>query len=397
MSGALKGIKILDFTTLLPGPYATMCLSDMGADTLRIISGSRPDLGDFIPPYIPGTSISAGSAYLGRNKRCMTLNLKDNRAFEIIRRLIVENGYDVVIEQFRPGVMSKLNLEYDHLKILNPAIIYCSITGYGQTGPMKDRAGHDINYISRSGIASYSGRKKLGPSLMAMQIADVAAGAGNAVIGILAAIVYRNFTGKGQYIDISMTDGMIAFNAIFGAGYLVDGREPRPENTLLNGGSVYDYYETKDGNFISFGGLEPQFFANFCQTINRPDLIPGTVLPKNVTKVKKEVRAIIRTKTKEEWINLFRETDACVEPVMSLAEVVNDDLAKERAMIIELSAAEGRKVKQLANPIKFSESKQEYKSIGVTVGSGTHTAEILHELGYTEDEISKFRETGLFN
>jgi alpha-methylacyl-CoA racemase len=340
MPGALKGIKVLDFTTLLPGPYATMCLSDMGADVLRIISGSRPDLNDFIPPFLPGTNISAVSAYLGRNKRCMTLNLKDPRALDIVRRLIVDEGYNILIEQFRPGVMAKLNLDYDSLKALNPAVIYCSITGYGQTGPMKTRAGHDINYISRSGIASYSGKKKLGPSLMAMQIADVASGSNNAVIGVLAAVVYRNSTGKGQHIDISMTDGMIAFNALFGAGFLVDGKVPEPESNLLNGGSLYDYYETKDGNYISFGGLEPQFFANFCRVINRPDLIADTVLTKDISKAKADVREIIRTKTREEWILLFKETDACVEPVMNLEEAFNDLLVKERGMIVELPVNE---------------------------------------------------------
>jgi crotonobetainyl-CoA:carnitine CoA-transferase CaiB-like acyl-CoA transferase len=224
MSGALQGLKILDFTTLLPGPYATMCLADMGADVLKIVSGSRPDLVDSIPPFVPKTKLSSAAAQLGRGKRCMALNLKDQRAVNIVHQLIMH--YNIVIEQFRPGVMAKLKLAYEDLQKINPAIIYCSITGYGQTGSLRDRAGHDINYIARSGVISYSGEKESRPSLIGIQLADVASGSNNAIIGILAAVINRLGNGHGQHIDISMTDGMIAFNATVGAGFLLDGREP---------------------------------------------------------------------------------------------------------------------------------------------------------------------------
>ncbi len=395
MPGALEGLKVLDFTTLLPGPYATMCLADMGADVLRVVSGSRPDIVDFFPPLIPGMKLSAASAYLGRNKRVMALNLKDQRGIKIVHQLLAE--YDVVVEQFRPGVMAKLKLDYENLKAVNPAVIYCSISGYGQTGPMMDRAGHDINYIARSGLASYSGKKETGPCLMGMQIADVASGSYNAVIGILAAAFHRKETGKGQYIDISMTDGMVAFNAMFGAGFLVDGNEPEFESILLNGGSLYDYYRTKDGRFISFGGLEPQFFTNFFNTINRPDLIPGGVMPENVAQVKQEIRDIILTKTRDEWVEIFSKTDACVEPVLTLTEAFSDALVKEREALVDLPLPGGGKVTQLANPIKFSETKPEYRSVGVSVATGGHTKEVLRHLGYSEDEIEEFEKTGLFS
>jgi alpha-methylacyl-CoA racemase len=395
VSGTLEGLKILDFTTLLPGPYATMCLADLGADVLRVVSGTRADLVEFLPPLIPDTEISAASAHLGRNKRCITLNLKDPRAVEIIHRLVLD--YDIIIEQFRPGVMAKFKLDYESLKAVNPAVIYCSITGYGQTGPMKTRAGHDMNYIARSGIASYTGKKDTGPTLVGMQIADVASGSNNAVIGILASVIHRNATGKGQSIDISMTDGMIAFNAMYGAGFLVDGVEPGLEGILLNGGSLYDYYETKDGRYISCGGLEPQFFKNFCETIGRSDLIPGSFSPENIDDVKQEVREILLTKTMDEWMALFNATDACVEPVMTLSEVFEDSLAKERGMVVELPLPDGGVVKQLANPIKFSEAKPVYKSIGSTLASGTDTKEVFQELGYTDSEIDEFEKTGLFS
>ena len=395
MSGTLKGLKVLDFTTLLPGPYATMVLADLGADVLRVVSGSRPDLVDFFPPFIPGTKISAASAMLGRNKRLLTLNLKDPRAIPIIHRLL--DDYDIVIEQFRPGVMEKFKLDYESLKAVNPAVIYCSITGYGQTGSMAMRAGHDMNYIARSGLASYTGRKSSGPGLVGMQIADVASGSYNAVIGILAAVIHRGVTGKGQFIDISMTDGMIAFNAMYGAGALVDGKDPELEGILLNGGSLYDYYKTKDGRYISFGGLEPQFYTNFFNAINRPDLIPGGVSPKNINAVKEEIRKIILTKTRDEWVAIFNETDACVEPVMTLTEMFNDSLAKEREMVVKLPLPDGGTVEQIACPIKFSETKPEYRSIGATIGSVTHTKDVFRELGYTDSEIEEYEQSGLFS
>lgn len=393
MSGPLKKLKILDFSTLLPGPYATAYLADMGADVLQVVSGSRPDLSDFEPPYISGTKLTACSAYLRRNKRSMTLNLKDPRAMEIIHRLL--RNYDIVVEQFRPGVMAKLGCDYESLKKINPALIYCSLTGYGQTGPLKDRAGHDINYLARSGVVSYSGKKDSGPSLNGIQIADVGSGSFNTVIGILAAVAHRYATGEGQSIDISITDGMVAFTAIAGNAYLVNGQDAERESITLNGGSLYDYYETKEGQYISFGGLEPQFFTNFCNTIGRPDLIPGGVTPQNVTQVKDEIRAIIRTKTRDEWMMFFKATDACVEPVMPLSEVFRDAHVLERGMVVDVPLASGGAVRQIANPIKFSKTMQEYRTAGTT--PGFHTKQVLKDLGYTNEEIAVHEESGLFS
>jgi alpha-methylacyl-CoA racemase len=392
MAGPLKGLKILDFTTLLPGPYATMVLADLGAEVLRVVSGSRPDLTEFMPPCIAGTNLSCATAALGRGKRCLALNLKDPRAGAIVLKLI--ESHDILIEQFRPGVMGKFGLDYDTLKAANPSLIYCSLTGYGQTGPLKNRAGHDINYLARSGFASYSGRKDSGPSLMGIQIADVASGSNNAVIGILAAVVHRSKTGEGQHVDVSMTDGVIAFNAIAGAAFLVDGTETRREEGVLNGGSLYDFYETKEGKYISFGGLEPQFFAAFCQIIGRPDLIPGGVAPRDLNRIKAEVRAILRTKTQDEWMALFGKVDACVEPVLTLGEALCDPHVGARGLVVEVNLPGGKKVKQLGHPIRYSATPPEYQSVGVP--AGTHSREILRELGYAGSEIDEFQKTGLF-
>ncbi|MBA4421739.1 MAG: carnitine dehydratase [Syntrophus sp. (in: bacteria)] len=392
MAGPLKGLKILDFTTLLPGPYATMMLADLEAEVLRVVSGSRPDLADLMPPCIAGTNLSCVTATLGRGKRSLALNLKDPRAAKIVLKLI--ESHNILIEQFRPGVMAKFGLDYATLKAVNPSLIYCSLTGYGQTGPLKNRAGHDINYLARSGISSYSGRKDSGPSLMGIQIADIASGSNNVVIGALAAVVHRQQTGEGQHVDVSMTDGVIAFNAIAGAAFLVDGTETRREKGVLNGGSLYDFYETKDGEYLSFGGLEPQFFAAFCETIGRPDLIPGGVAPRDLNRIKEEVRAILRTKTRNEWMVLFGKVDACVEPVLALGEALRDPQVEARGLVVEVSLPGGGKVKQLGHPIRYSATPPEYRSAGVP--AGTHTREVLSELGYAESEIDEFAKTGLF-
>ena len=393
MPGPLNGLKILDFTTLLPGPYATMMLADMGAEVLRVLSGSRPDLAAFMPPFLPGNDLSCNIAYLGRGKRCLTLNLKIAGAVEIVHRLVKE--YDIIIEQFRPGVMTKLGLGYEDLKVVNPSLIYCSLTGYGQTGPLKSRAGHDINYLARSGLMNYSGTKDKGPSLTGMQIADVASGSNNSVIGILAAVIHRKDTGKGQYIDISMTDGVMAFNAMTAAAYLGGAAEPQREQEFLNGGSLYDFYETKDGLYISFGGLEPQFFAALCRTIGREDLIPLGIIPPDLEKVKKEIREIFRQKTRDQWTEIFSQVDACVEPVLSLAEAIADENNLSRKMIVEFVLPSGEKLRQIANPIKFSATKQEYRSLGCP--AGTHTREVLLEIGYTEEQICCYKKKGFFN
>ena len=251
----LDDLKILDFSTLLPGPFASLQLADMGAEVLKISSPSKYDL--VLDSELVEKNLSSSQAWLGRNKKTMALNLKTPEAIKIIKKLILE--YDILIEQFRPGVMEKLGLSYDTLKKINPRLIYCSLTGYGQTGPYRNRAGHDINYLSLSGNMGYSGKKEIGPVLTNMQIADLASGAMNSIIGILAALHHRERTGLGQHIDISMLDGVVALHAIEGNRFLTTGETPQREEELLNGGSFYDFYPTKDGRYISLGALEPKF------------------------------------------------------------------------------------------------------------------------------------------
>lgn len=384
--GALDGLKILDFTTLLPGPYATLMLADMGAEVLKVSSAGKYDLVLDYGERVEGTDISACQAWLGRNKKTMFLNLKTPEAKEIVRQLIMD--YDIVIEQFRPGVMQRLGLGYEDLRRINPRLIYCSLTGYGQTGPLRDAAGHDINYMSRSGIISHAGRAGSGPSLMNFQIADIAVGSLNSVIGILAAVISRQATGKGQFVDVAMLDGCVPFNSLDGADFLVSGRQPRREGQLLNGGSMYDYYETSDGGYMSVGSLEPKFWEAFCRGIGREDLIAGTVRPENASEVKEEIRSIFRTKTRAEWTNIFSKLDACVQPVMDLQEaLLEDPQIRSRGMVVDVDMPlhDGTKVKQMATSIDLSETPCEYRFAGYPLG--WHTKEIIESLGLDYDDL----------
>lgn len=384
--GSLDDLKILDFSTLLPGPYATLMLADMGAEVLKISSASRPDIVLDYPPFIGDTGVSASQAWLGRNKKTMFLNLKTGEGKAVVKELVKE--YDIVLEQFRPGVMEKLGLGYEDLKAVNPKLIYCSLTGYGQTGPLRDAAGHDINYMSRSGIISQAGRRESGPALMNFQIADIAVGSMNSVIGILAAVNYRKNTGKGQYIDVAMMDGCVPFNSLDGAGFLVSGKEPKREGERLNGGCIYDFYETKDGEYLSVGSLEPQFWSRFCTAIGREDLIEGTVYPPNIDEVKAEIRGILKTKTRDEWVEVFSHYDACVQPVLNLKEaLLEDEQVKEREMVVDvkLPLHEDVSVKQLATAVKLSECPCEYKFAGYP--TGYHTKEVIEQLGMDYAEL----------
>lgn len=389
--GALTGLKILDFSTLLPGPYATLVFSDLGAEVIKISAPDKKDIVVDYPPFIKGTNLSANQAWLGRNKKNIFLNLKNKESIEIIKKMILE--YDIILEQFRPGVMSRLGLSYEELKKINPKIIYCSLTGYGQTGSMKDNAGHDINYLSRSGNMNYSGKAGFGPVLTNMQIADIGVGSLNSVIAILSAVYYRERTGKGQYIDISMADGLIPFNSMDGASFLVNGIEPEREKTRLNGGSAYDFYETKDGRYLSVGALEPKFWKRFCELVQLPELIEKSVMPEEILALKDKIRKRILEKSLKEWLEIMKGEDVCVEPVLTLKEAfLEDKHIKERKLIreVEVSVAKGKQIKQMATPINLSECPINYQKTGYPLGY--HTEEVLKKMGFTAEEIEKMKE-----
>ncbi|MBK0064387.1 MULTISPECIES: CaiB/BaiF CoA transferase family protein [unclassified Acinetobacter] len=370
MTTALNGLKILDFSTLLPGPFATMYLADMGAEVVHIESPTRPDLVRIMPPYANGQATS--HSYLNRNKQSIALDLKDPANIELIKSRISE--FDIVVEQFRPGVMQRLGLDYATLSAINPRLIYCSITGYGQTGSYKDRAGHDINYLALSGIMGHSGREQSGPPPLGIQIADVAGGSLHAVIGILAAVVERNQSGEGQYIDISMTDCVVGLNSMAASASLAADVAQYPEQSTLNGGSFYDYYQTKDGRYISVGSLEPQFMTGLATALELPILLEkgASFHPEDRQLVKQALTDQFKTQDYTYWHHVFAALDVCVEPVLSLEEALHTPLAGERGWVVDVPLSERAEQTepQLGCPIKFSRSKLRYDFIGQGLGQG---------------------------
>jgi crotonobetainyl-CoA:carnitine CoA-transferase CaiB-like acyl-CoA transferase len=387
MSGPLSSLKVLDFSTLLPGPFASLLLADMGAEVLRVESPTRMDLVRVLPPHDDG--VSASHAYLNRNKRCIALDLKKPEAVEVVKQLVAE--YDIVLEQFRPGVMDKLGVGYEALKAINPKLIYVSITGYGQSGPYKDRAGHDINYLALAGIASYTGRRESGPLPLGIQAADIAGGSLHGVIGLLAAVIQRQVTGLGQQVDISMTDCAFSLHGMAGAGYLAAGVEPYMENQALNGGSFYDYYRTRDGRWFSVGSLEPQFMQQFCAAIGRPELAARglSLRPEDQQALKREIAIEFEKRDFSEWSDVFAALDACVEPMLSLSEAISHPQIKARQLVTQVPRAGKPAQAQMACPIKFSQGLPPPKHIGAALGA--HTAEVLAALGYSAEDIQRLK------
>ena len=384
----LRGLKILDFSTLLPGPYATQLLADMGAEVLRVEAPKRPDLLKMMPPMVG--KVSAAHASINRNKKSLALDLKQPEAKAIIDALLEE--YDIIIEQFRPGVMAKLGLDFGSLKTKRPMLIYCSITGYGQTGPLKDKAGHDINYLALSGLASYSGRQDTGPVLSGTQIADIAGGSHHAVMAILAAVIERNNTGEGQYLDISMADAAFALNTMFGAGALASEVDPAYGTEMLNGGLFYDYYKTSDDRYLSIGSLEPVFANKLMQHLGLQHLL-GKLMdqrPAAQREVKQAIESKIAAKTLQEWQLEFSELDACVEPVLSINEASRHPQFIDRNMICEAEDDEGNKIKQINTALPFKQTK--VHKAGVKLGASTQ--EILKSISMSDEQIGALRTKG---
>lgn len=370
MTTPLKGLKILDFSTLLPGPFATLLLADLGADVVHVESPTRVDLVRLLPPYANGQATA--HSYLNRNKQSVALDLKDPASIEKIKEKI--SAYDIVVEQFRPDVMTRLGLDFQTLSEINPRLIYCSITGYGQTGHYQARAGHDINYLALSGIAGHSGRVEQGPPALGIQVADVAGGSLHAVIGILAAVVERERTGLGQYIDISMTDCAVSLNNMAASAVLAAEQPQYPEQGSLNGGSFYDYYETQDGRYVSVGSLEPQFMQGLAQILELPIVLQkgASFDPDDRQQVKSAIAEKIKSETFAHWQQCFAQVDVCVEPVLHLHEALNSQLAKERGWVVDvpLSPNSEQTEPQLACPIKFSRSAPSYCFVGQGLGEG---------------------------
>lgn len=379
---------MLDLSRLLPGPYCSLFLADLGMEVLKV---EDLDTGDYMRRM--GPIRKQDSAYflaVNRNKKSMTLNLKVKEGREIFFKLI--HSYDIVLESFRPGVMDRLGIGYRELKEHNPRVILCSLSGYGQDGPYRDRSGHDINYIGLGGVLELIGDKNDTPVIPGVQIADLGAGGMMAAIAILAAVVHREKTGEGQYLDVSMLDGVISWLSMHAGKYFMDGELPERGDMLLTGRyACYHVYETKDGRYMSLGALEPKFWKNFCEAIGQEELILKQYIEgEERLRLIEEIQRLFKTRTQRDWVEFFKNADACCEPILNLGEVFHHPHVLHRQMVKELEHPVEGKFQAVGNPIKSSQFPVEINTPPPKWGE--HTVEVLGAIGYSEKEIQHFRE-----
>lgn len=380
----LSGVRILDLTRLLPGGFASQLLADLGATVLKVEDPVSGDYLRWMKPYLPGTKESALYWSLNRNKQSIKLDLKSKAGHAAFLRLL--SKYDIVLEGFRPGVMDSLGLSYQVLKKINPALILCSISGYGQDGPYRLRSGHDINYMALSGALGLTGQSGGPPVSASVQVADIGGGGLMAVIGILSAYIDRQKTGKGQYIDVSMLDGAVAWMTMLYAQQAAMDPTVRRGTGILNGGEVcYRVYETKDGRFMSLGALEVKFWQAFCQVINRPDLMDKQFT--RDSKVLREVEEIFKSKTQQEWVDFFRDRDVCCEPVLELGEALEHPQLKARGVFTAFTRSDAQSVQCIRNPLRFPEEQELPDHLPPDFGE--QTLKILQAEGFTETELKQ--------
>ena len=386
--GLLKELKMLDLSRLLPGPYCSLLLADLGMEVLKV---EDPEQGD--PTRLVGPVRRKDSAIflaLNRNKKSIKLNLKIKEGREIFYKLI--QSYDIILESFRPGVMDRLGIGYQKLKERNPRVILCSVSGYGQDGPYQERSGHDINYIGLGGVLEITGAKNGDPVLPGVQIADIGGGGMMAAIAILAAAIHREKTGEGQFLDISMMDSVVSWLSIHAGKYFMDGEPVKRGDMPLTGRyACYQIYSTKDGRHMSLGALELKFWKNFCEAVGRRDLIDKQFIEgEERLRVIKEIQNLFKTKTQQAWVDFFRSVDACCEPVLTFEEVFQHPQVLHRQMVTEVEHPIEGKIRQLGNPIKSSQFPFEIRTPAPAWGE--HTIEILKAAGFSGEEINHFKE-----
>jgi len=380
----LDDIRILDLSRLAPGPFCTMLLGDLGADVLLIEPPSDSKAGQGI-----GGGADRHNA-LGRNKRSIVLNLRDEAARDVFYRLA--ETADVVLEGFRPGVVKRLGVDYETLSAKNPRLVYCSLSGYGQTGPYAGLVGHDINYISVGGALGMIGWPDSPPAIPMNVIADFAGGGLHAAYAILAALHARERTGRGQYIDAAMSDGVLYLLASSVSGYFATGRAPGRGTHALNGGlPQYGVYQCRDGGWISLGSLEPHFWANLCRAMGREDFIPHQYDAARRDEVAGHFRQQFATKDRDEWFQILQQTDICAAPVYSLDEALADPHNLARDMVVDVETPDGA-VKQVGVGTKLSDTPGAVRS--PQPAPGQHTDDVLASLGLDAEKIAALRESG---
>lgn len=391
---ALQDVRVLDLTTLVPGPLATMLLADLGADVIRVDAPDREDLLRWLPPHADD---GQGALWLAlqRNKRSVCLDLKHADGRAALLRLVA--SADLVVEQFRPGVLARLGLDYPALAAVNPRIILCSISSYGQTGPDASRAGHDLNFLARAGVLARLDRGGGAPPPLPVLIGDIAGGTWPAVAGMLAALWQRQRTGRGQHVDIAMADGALWLD-ILGVGHaLASGAAADAGGHVLDGGSFYGSYRCADGRLLAVAALEPKFFGQLLQALglgDRDDLAAGYLDPGPAgAALQAAIAEAIATEPLAVWQAVFAALDCCVEPVLDGAAALAQAQVAARGMVVEVPLADGAgRVAQVGCPLQLSASPPRYAHAGRAPGADT--AAVLAEAGLDAATIAALITSG---
>ncbi|MDP9341165.1 MAG: CoA transferase [Actinomycetota bacterium] len=380
--GPLAATSVLDLTRLLPGGYCTLLLADLGADVVKVEEPGRGDYIRWTLPLVDGQS--AAHRALNRGKRSVILNLKDPDGVRILHRLA--ERADVLVESFRPGVMDRLGAGFESLRAANPGLVYCAITGYGQDGPYRDRVGHDVNYIGQGGVLGITGPAGGPPVVPGVQIGDLAGGGMAAAIGILAALVERDRTGRGRFVDTAMLDGVVSWLTIHAGDFLATGEEPPRGGMRLSGGyACYRIYRCADGRYLTVGALEPKFWGALCEALGVPELVDVQYgPPERQREMAERLEAIFSGRSRDEWLETLSGLEVCVGPVNSLAEAFRDPQVVHRGMALETGPG---------SPFRFD--GQQPQASRPAPGFGEHTAEVLTEIGVTEEELADLRARGV--
>ena len=369
-TGPLVGLRILDLTRLLPGPLGTMLMADMGAEVIKIEDPESPDYVRVFPPHINGES--ANYMAFNRSKKSLVLDYKSDDGRATFMKLVATA--DVVVEQFRPGFLDKMGIGYAAARAVNPAIIYVSITGYGQNGPYSHLAGHDLNYMAYAGVLGLTGQPDAAPTVPGVQLADIAGGSYMGVIATLAALHARGQTGVGQHVDVSMTDGVMPLLSVSYAIFAGQGHTPQRGELPLSGGMAnYGVYACQDQKYVALGTLEPKFWGKFCTLIGKPDWMPF-ILPKTAEELahfKAQIGAFFLTKTQSEWVDFGIKNDILVSPMLGLSDLENDPHLQARQMIHTQDHPRAGKFKSVGVPIKFSETTAQPAWPAPTLGQDT--------------------------
>ncbi len=390
-SKPLSDIRVLDLTRLLPGPMCGLHLADMGADVIKI---EDPGAGDYARQRRADDKAGVAPIFdlVNRNKRGLKLDLKQPEGVQTFMDLAARSH--VIIEGFRPGVMARLGTDYPRVRAHNAAIVYCAISGYGQDGPLRDVAGHDINYCGYAGVLHQSGPRDGPASLLNFQIADLLGGTLSAVMGILAALVDAQRSGTGRYVDVSMTDCTFAHSVAAFARVNAEGEaRPRGGDALSGGLPCYGIYETSDGGYMALGALEEKFWRAFCEAVGRPDLgghhlVSGA----QADRVRAEVAAIFASASRDEWTERLAGVDCCASPVLTPAESRRHPHLRARGMIVDAESG-GAGADQIAFPVHMSDFT--FSVDRHAPGHGEHSREILTEIGYDDARIAALQDKGV--